>query len=196
MPSVKLEALSEFGRIALKLDRDFSELERLSAKIERLNLESESDLDHAVKLLGEFALQGQEIGRDMQEFSKALEAARERSDAAAKSVSERAGRVQERQQRRAQLQERLVRLEQELKTANAGLTGGRKGDREASEEEKARIKTQFAELRSRLSEFIEPAEKIRDEAAQLKFRRIERDAQSMLDTLLALRRKLETILSN
>ena len=196
MSSHRHDELSPFGVQALKLDEDFLELGRLCVKIERLNLESESDLDHAVKLLGEFARQGQAIAEDMQHFSKSLQEARERSEVAARSVEQRAQQVLERQERRDRLQDRLIQLEQEIKAANDGLLGGRKGGNEAlSEAEKAGIKAQFEQLQKRLADFIDPAQKIREEAAQLRFRRIERDAQSMLDSLVALRRKLETILS-
>ena len=196
MSSIRRDELSPFGLQALKLDEDFSELGRLCAKIERLDLESESDLDHAVKLMGEFARQGQTIAEDMQHFSKSLQEARERSEVAARSVEQRAQQVLERQGRRDRLKDRLIQLDQEIKSANEGLLGGRKSANEAlSDAEKERIKAQFEQLQRRLADFIDPAQKIRDEAAQLKFRRIERDAQSMLDTLVALRRKLETILS-
>lgn len=196
MPSIRLEELSVFGRLALKLDKEFSELTRLREKIERLSLESESDLDHAVRLLSEFSRQGQTISGDMQEFSKALEEASLRSEAAAKSVGERARQVQERRQQRDELQEKLVRLDQDIQTANAGLLGGGKRETKTpSDDERARIKAQFTQLHARLADLIEPARKIKEEAASLKFRKIERDAQSMLDSLVALRAKLETLLA-
>ncbi len=196
MPSIRLEELSSFGRSALKLDRGFSELARLGEQIERLNLESDHDLDHALKLLKKFSLQGQAIAEDMQEFSRSLQEARERSEAAAGAVGERAKLLQERRTRRAELQERLLRVEQDIQAANAGLVGERRGEKSVlPEENKSRVKTRFSELHQKLADFIQTAQTIKKEAAQLKFKRIQRDAQSMLDHLQTLRGKLQTLLS-
>jgi chromosome segregation ATPase len=188
MPSIRMDELSPFGRLALKLDGDFSELSRLSGQLERLDLESESDLDHAVKLLSQFSQHGQEFAQDMQEFSKSLKEAHERSEAAAKSVGERAHQVQERHQRRSQLQDKLALVEHDIKTASAMLAGSRKDD-------KLIIKAQFEQLSQKLVGFIESGQAIKEEAVRLKFKRIEREALSMLDTLQALRRKIQSILS-
>jgi len=49
-----VDTLSPFGRLAVTLDTDFSELSRLSGQIQRLDLDTDGDLDHAVKLLNEF----------------------------------------------------------------------------------------------------------------------------------------------
>ena len=196
MPSIHPEDLSPFGRLALSLDGDFTELQRLAGQIEELDVESESELDRALKLLKRFSEHGQKIGGSMQEFSASLEDARQRSEAAAKSAAAVAQKVQERVRQREELQDSLQLVEREIQAANAGLTASKTPEgRAPSKEEELQIKAQFEGLLRRMPGFISAAQVIKDQAAAQNFKRIERDAESMLDTLQALQSKLKSILS-
>src|SRR5579864_7887089 len=156
MPSLSLDSLSPFGRLAVKLDNDFSELARISAQLQRLEIESDGSLEHAIKLLNQFAQHGQSITDGIQEFARSLQEARERSEAAAKLVAERAQLIQQRKQEQNQVQEKLTQLEEEVKAANASLAGLRKRDNGGySDEEKLQIRAQLELLNSQLSGFIE-----------------------------------------
>src|SRR5690349_11854543 len=107
MPALRLDDLSPFGRLAVKLDEEFSALARLSGQIERLVLDSEGDLEHAVKLLNQFAEHGKNITDGIQEFSKVLREAQERSESAAKLVADRAQLIQQRKEQQRALQGKL-----------------------------------------------------------------------------------------
>src|SRR4051812_45259090 len=115
MASINPEHLSPFGRSALKLDGDFSELVRIGGQLQRLELDSDSGLEHAIKLLGQFAQHGQAIAAGIQDFSRSLQELREKSEAAAKLVSERAQAIQQRKQLREQIREKLARVEDQVK---------------------------------------------------------------------------------
>ena len=95
MPSLHLDDLSSFGRLAVALDQHFLELTRLSGQIERLDIESESGLERAVKALNEFAEHGTSLSDGFQGLSNVLEEVRTRSEAAAQIVSARAQVIEE-----------------------------------------------------------------------------------------------------
>lgn len=197
MASLSLEDLSPFGRLAVQLDGDFSEMIRLGAQIDRLDIDSDSGLEHALKLLTRFAQHGRNIAENIQDFSRTLQDARDRSEAAAKRVTERAQQIEERKIRQNQIQDKLKRVEEKVKTANAGLTGTQKpSGREFSDDEKAQITSQLERLNNELVKFIAETQAIKEEAGQSKFKTIERDAQTIIDTLQSSRRKINSAISS
>jgi len=74
MSSIRVDTLSPFGRLAVTLDTDFfPELSRLSGQIQRLDLDTDGDLDHAVKLLNEiYALCAGDHRRQSSKFSQSF----------------------------------------------------------------------------------------------------------------------------
>ncbi len=149
MPSIHLESLSPFGRLAVKLDNDFVELAR----------------------------------------------PHEQSTAAAKLVEERAQVVHKRKQQQNELQEKLAHLEKCARAANTGFADFRKnGISVSSEDEKAQLKIELEKLHRQIAGFIETAQAIKEDAAQLKFKGVEREAESILSTLKSSRRKISNVL--
>jgi predicted nucleic acid-binding Zn-ribbon protein len=196
MASLPLESLSTFGRLAVQLDGNFSEMVRLSEQMQRLDIDSDSGLERAIKLLNQFAQHGQDIAGNIQDFSKSLEEARDRSEAAAKLVAERARHIEERTLRQNQIQEKLKQVEEKVKTANAQLAESRKqGKPEFLAEEKTEIMSQLERLNSELVRFIAETQAVKEEAGQGKFKRLEHDAQSIIDTLQSSRRKINSAIS-
>jgi len=192
MPSLRTENLSSFGRLAVELDEHISELSRLSGQIERLDIYSEGGLEHAFKLLNQFAAHGKSISEGMQGFSKALEEVRARSEAAAKLVAERAEVIGQRKLEQKQLRDQLAQVEQKVNAANAGLAGSkRNGKGEITDEERVKIKGRLEQLNEELKGFLAEAQTIRDTAGQAKFKSIEHDAKNLLDVLKSSSRKIE-----
>lgn len=192
MPSIQLDSLSSFGRAALKLDTDFSELERLSGQLQRVEIDSDSGLDRAVKILEQFAVHGQAIATGIQDFSTLLQEARLRSEAAAKLVSERAELIGQRKGQQNQIREKLNRVEQDVKVVNENLRGmKREGKSEFSEAERNQIRAELERLNGDLKKFLSDVQEIKDAATQSKFKSIERDAQSLLDALRTSSRRLD-----
>lgn len=191
MPSIRLEDLTPFGRAAVTLDREFAELARVGEQIARVDVESDGGLDQGVKLLNRAAQHGQSIADAMLEFSRSLQEARDASDAAMKAVSERAELIRQRRQREEELQRRLDQLKEDLTAAGAGLArssppaaGG------LSDQDKRRIAAELEKLLEPMSRFIAAGRAIKDEAARSRFRRVERQADSIIDSLESSRRKL------
>lgn len=195
MASLSLETLSAFGRLAVQLDGDFSEMARLNEQMERLDIDSDSGLEHAVKLLGRFAQHGQNISENMKQFATSLQEARDRAEGAAKRVAERARQIEARTLRQNQIREKLKQVEEKVKAANSHLTGFRQQSKTEFSDEKAQILSQLERLNSEMVRFIAETQAIKEEAGQAKFKRIERDAQAIIDTLQSARRKINSAIS-
>lgn len=193
MAALQLETLSSFGRLAVKLDLDLSELARISGQIQRLDIDSDSGLDRAVKLLDQFAQHGKNVSEGVQGFSRVLQEAHERSQIAATAVAERAQLIGERRLRQNDLRDQLGRVEQHVKAANERLSGFRKDGGRYSEAEQRQLKTELDRLNADLKRFLADALVIKESAGQAKFRNIERDAQSLVEALRSSCRKLDKI---
>ncbi len=190
MPSVRLEDLTPFGRLALKLDQEFAELARGGEQLARLDLESDRGLDEGIRILNRVAGYGQALAQTMQDFSKSMQEARDKADAAARIVAERAQLIQQRRQREDELQKKLAQIQEDVKTVGAGLTGFGKLKGELSEDDKRRIAAELERLQEPMTRFIAAIKALKEEAAGLKFKRLERQAESMIDSLEASRRKI------
>ena len=189
------EELSSFSRLALELDGHFSELSRIGGQIERLDIDSESGLDHAVKLLNQFAEHGNSISQGIQEFAKVLQEARESSEAAARSVSEHAQTIHERKLKQNQMREELNRVSEKVKAANAGLSGLRKdGKSEFNDEEKRQIRAGLKQVNHNLKSFLTDVQAIKESAVQSKFKSIEHEAKKLLDVLRSSSRKIDEVI--
>lgn len=192
MPAIRVESLSAFGRLAVKLDEHFSELTRLSGQIERLDIDSESGLEHAVKVLNQFAEHGTSVAEGIQELAKVLDEARTRTETAARVVAGRAEVIQQRKQQQQQVRERLSEAETQVKAANANLTRLRQGARgEYTQQERLQLKTQLAGLNEDLKKLVVDVQAVKDTASQAKFRTIELDAKNLLEALRTACRKLD-----
>jgi chromosome segregation ATPase len=200
MPTFKTENLSDFGRLALGLDHDFAELERLSGQLIRLELESDVGLERSVKLLHEFAERGQSIAQGVQVFGQALEEARGRAEGAAKLVAERATQIQRRKIELEQIQEKFGQLGAKVQAANAelaamkNLTGADPSSVSASSDEQVRIPEQLRRIDAQLEGFLNEAQAIREEAKNASMRTVERNAESLFGTLQSVRRKLGQVI--
>ena len=196
MSAIRLENLSSFGRLAVKLDTDFAELTRLSGQLQRLDIDSDSGFEHAVKILNQFAQHGSSISEGIQEFSKCLQEARERSEVAAKAVSERAELIRGRKDKQDQMRAQLELVGDNVRAVNASLAGFRKeGRTEFSGEEKRQLKSELERLNVDLRKYLGDAQAIKEAARQSKFKSVERDAQDLIDVLRSSCRKVDKVIA-
>lgn len=191
---MKTAELSTFGQLALKLDSDFSGIERLAQQIERLDIRTDNGLEHAVKLMGQFAQYGQSISDGIQDFAKALDESRTRSEAAAALVAARAEEIQTRSREQNELQEKFNQLGAKVQVVNAGLLQMKKPTTENfSPEEREELSAKLKEMDSYLEMFVNEASCLKTEAEHGNLKRIGRDAESLHGTLISARSKLSSI---
>lgn len=191
MASIRIEDLTEFGRLAVKLDRELAELTREGGLITGVNLDSDGGLDEGIKILNRVAGHGQSVAEIMEEFAKALQDARDKAEAATKLVAERAQVIQARRQRQEELLERLTKVKEEITAAGANLVSMYKPENA----DKARIAAELQRLQEPMAAFITSAQAIKAEAAAGNFKRLERQADSVIDSLQASLRKLTQAIS-
>ncbi len=195
MASPNLKNLSSLSLLAMELDGHFLELSRISGQIERLDIESESGLNHAVKLLNQFAEHGKNIAEGIQGFAKVMQETRERSELAAKSVAERAQLIYERKQKQNQIREELDRVKENVQAANMNLTSLRKdGTSEFTGEERARIKAGLEKINKDLKAFLVDVQAIKETAGQANFKSIQHEAKDLLDALRSSSRKIDKVI--
>lgn len=196
MPTIRSEDLSPFGRLALQLDAAFTEMSRLNGQLQRLDIDSETGLERAVKILDQFAKAGQAVADGVQNFSTVLQEARAQSEAAAKAVMERAEVIGRRKREQRGLREELSRVEQAVAAVNAGLAAaGKNGKSESAGERNLRIRAELERVSGELKSFLADAQSVKEAAAGGKFKTIERDAQNLLDVLRASSRRVEKALA-
>lgn len=193
---MKTSELSAFGQLALKLDQNFSGLERLAQQIQRLDLRTDNGLEHGTKLLNQFAQYGEGISEGIQEFAKALDEARLRSEEATTLVVARAEEIHARNREQSELQERFNHLGTKVQAVNAGLVQLKKPTLSAlSPEDRVELNSKLQEMDGFLGTFVDEAMALKTEAESLNLKRIGRDAESLHGTLISARSKLSTIFS-
>ena len=191
MPSIRLEDLTPFGRAAVKLDQELSELVKIGGQMEGVQIDSDGGVDEGIKLLNRAAPYSESVAGTMQEFAKTLQEARDRAEAAMKVVAERGQLIQRRRAFEDELQAKLTALSEQVKDAGAGLAGlGKAGPGGLSDEQKRQVAAELEKLREPMNGFIAAGQALKDEAAAGKFRRLERQAESMIDSLRASLRKI------
>lgn len=188
MPSIRPEDLTPFGRAAVKLDRELSELAQAGSQIEGVNLDSDNGLDEGLKILNRVAEYGQSVAATMEEFAVSLQEARDKAEAATKLVAERAQYIQQRRQQQDQLQQKLTQVKEDITAVGATLSKPAEGV--PTDEDRRRIAEELKRIQAPMAGFVEAAQAIKQEAARNNFKRLERQADSVIDSLQASLRKL------
>lgn len=191
MPTIRPEDLSPFGRLALRLDSQFAELVRAGEQMSKVKLDSDGGLDEGIRILNKVAQYGESLAATMQDFSQALQQSRDEAEAATKLVAERAQLIKQRKERQDELEGKLESLKDEVKAAGSQLSGAQQaGNGALSDDDRARIAAELSKLQAPMARFIAAAQAIKAEAASGNFKRVERQAESMIDSLEASSRKI------
>ena len=175
----------------LALDEHFSELERLSALISENELRTEFDFEQSARLLVHFANCGQAVSTEVLNLSNRLNEARVKAEEAAQIVAVRAEQVQA---RRSDQDQKVVAFQQlAAKVNDLGREMGalKKPEGEnLSDDERARLSMRLSELDLQLQPLIDEAQKLGKQAKDSKMKALEQNAESLSQSLLAVRRKL------
>jgi hypothetical protein len=179
------EPATPFGRAALKLDQEFRALSEVSDQLARVNLETDAGLDDSIKLLNKAAHYGQGVAGAMEEFARALQEAREKAEAATKAVAERAQLIQKRREDEDRQEKKLDALKEDVKAVGSSLIAFN-----TPGADKKTIAQELEKVQKPLIAFIEKAQAIKADCSQRNFKRLERQAEGMIDSLQASLRKI------
>jgi chromosome segregation ATPase len=182
---------SPFVKTVLALDSQFSELQRISAYIDKLDMSSDSDLDKAQVLIQRFTECGDEVSKEIIELSKHLTDSRERAEKAAEVVSVRA---EEMRARKEEIQKKVNEFQTLGKKVHALTSALNEIQRPAadfnSDEDKAQLHSRLSEFEVQLQPIIEETKRLKEDAHHTKMRTLERQADSLSQSLAAVRQKL------
>ncbi len=180
----------------LTLDEHFSELKRLSDRVAEMELKSNFDFEQTEKLIKHFAEVGQTISTDIALFVNALNEARAEAELAAQKVAVKTEQLKARKEDTQGNFLRFEALNQKVAGLNVTITQFRPSpDKTLSEEERTELKNKLGNVRGQLKLFIEEAEQLKEIGREAKIKVLEQNADSMRDTLIAVSKKIDSLVT-
>ncbi len=162
---MKNKESSPLVKSVLALDEYFSELERIGAKINTLDMRSEFDFDHAQRLLNRFAECGQGMSEEVSNLSTQLNEARARAEAVAQEMANRAAQVSSRKDDQQKKLDEFRLLGEKVSGLNVAMSQLRQPQgTELSAEDRVSLTASLAEFEEQLSPLIDQAGNLRREA--------------------------------
>jgi hypothetical protein len=190
MTTKQNKSQSPFAQAALDLDRDFTQFERLAREIERLSVNSDRGLERAGIMMGEIDAVRKRLETGMVALAKTLDDARERTEKAALTVSNRAQEIRERQLEAENMLTRYKTLGEMVKQITTALTQLRKpGAGEMTPEDQATLAKRLPEFNAQMDVVVNEARKLMDDAHQANMKTLERNADSLRQSLQAARNR-------
>lgn len=188
----KLKNPSALVRAVLALDTHFSDLIRLGAKIESLDMESNFDFEQAQRCMDHFAKAGQGVSEEVVAMSQALNEARGQAEAAAQMVAARAELLQSRKNEvNAKMQE-FRELGEKVRDLTVSLADLKRPEGEiVTEEDRARLAQRLSIVQLQIHPLIEKAQSLKKEAQTSKMKVLEQSADSLGQSLGAISQKLD-----
>jgi len=187
----KLKNQSPLVQSVLNLDTHFSDLERLSSRIQDLELKTDFDMNQARQLMARFSESAQAVSTEIVELATRLEEARTRAEENGRIVALKAEELQSKQDNNENKMAAFLKLTTKVAELNEELKTLRKPEgEEYSEAEKEAVNGRMARLRHQLQPLIDEANVLNDEARVSKLKILEQNADSLSQSLSAISQKL------
>jgi chromosome segregation ATPase len=177
--SNKTKRESALVQSVLALDNYLSELERVGAKINSTDMMSDIDFEFIQKLMNRFAECGLGVSREVASLSDHLQEARTRAETVARGVSAQADLYKQRSNEHSEKLERLRQLGEKVRELSAGMSD--------------RTKLSAADIpavEAKLGVLIDELQDFQKSARDARMRTLEKTAQSLAQSLDAVRKKL------
>jgi chromosome segregation ATPase len=166
-------------------------LDRVGTKINSTDMTGDFDTEYIEKLMARFAECGQGVAGEVANLSTQLREAQVRAQAVAQQVTSQAELLGK---RRAELNAKLEEfrvLGEKVRDLNEAISPFRRQQGEAlTAEDRAKLASNIPEFEARLSAVIEELQNFRKSARDSRMRALERNAESLVQTLEAARKKL------
>lgn len=180
----------------LALDEHFSDLKRLSARIDEIDMKSNFDFEQSERMINLFAETGQAISGDIANFVDVLNEARAEAELAAQKVSLKAEQLKVRKEEIQSKMTRFHSLSEKVGQLNETLLHFRRSPGEAlSEQDRAELKVRLAEIASQLNGLIDEAQELQNVGHDSKIKILEQNADSMRQSLIAVSKKIDTMIT-
>jgi chromosome segregation ATPase len=175
----------------MALDHHLSELERVGAKINATDMTSDFDVEHIQKLLTRFTECGQGVSTEVASLSGHLREAQQRAEGIAQGVARQADLFYERRSEQNEKLEHFRVLGEKVGEINAAIAEFRRPKGAAlSDEDRAKLKSSVPAIEARLASLIGELQELRHSARDSKMRGLEKNAESLSQTLQAVQKKL------
>jgi chromosome segregation ATPase len=191
MTNTKNKIPSNLVQAVTTLDNQFSELSRLSIRIESAEMRSEADVERIKTLMNHFTESALGISNGVIALSTALNEAREQAEVAAQMVSARADQLQAYQAERQKKWDAFRALAEKVQTVSTSLAELKKPEgAEHSPEDRAKITQHLSELEGQLHPLIEEAQLIKADAQEAQMTDLEQEAHSLKQSLMSVSKKI------
>lgn len=178
------DQLGAFGKAAVLLDFDFTELERLGGQLERLDLSSPQGLEHSLKILAKFGEHGEGLANHLEEMAQALAEARVRTEEVSKAVGEKAMLIQKLRGENQGLWEKFKDLGEKVRVVSDSVAEINK-----TEAKTAAIENLTAELKNLFDQTCA----LRSEAHEARMKELEKNAHALSQVLQTAQKKLQSL---
>lgn len=175
---------SPLVKSVLALDNYLSELERVGTKINSTDMTSDFDIEFVHKLMTRFAECGQGISEEVTNLSRHLQEAQARAETIAQGVSQQAGRFQERRKEQDEKLDQFRVLGERVRELNAAIGEFRRT------EDRTKLAANLPPLQTQVTSLIDDLQKLRQSARDSRMRALEKNAESLVQTLQAVHQKL------
>lgn len=184
--SNKAKRESPLIQAVLALDNHLAELERVGTKINSTDMTSDFDIEFVHKLMSRFAECGQGIAEEVSNLSTRLQDAQARAQEIAQGVSQQAEKFQARRKEQDEKLEEFRVLGERVRELNASIAEFRKT------EDRATLASKLPALETQVTGLIDDLQNLRQSARDARMRALEKSAESLVQTLQAVRQKLST----
>jgi hypothetical protein len=179
----------------LALQDHLSELERVGARINSTDLTAEIDVEFIQKLMNRFAECGQGLSDEVMNFSMHLQDAQARAESIAQEVSRQAEVFKIRRSEQNEKLEQFRLLGERVGEINAAIRVFRRPPGEGlTDADRSALSADIPGLESRLSGLIADLQDLRNSARSSRMRKLEKDAESLTQSLQAVQARLRDLI--
>jgi hypothetical protein len=191
MSNTKAKSHSPLVLSVLTLDAHLADLDRLGAKIESLEMESDFDFEQAQKNIELFSKAGEAVSAEIGVMAKALHEARQQAENIATMVAGKAEILHGRKVQVQQKMEELRELGENVKEVTSSLGDLRQPEGQPrTAEAQAMLTARLTEVDMKIRPLIEKAQALKKEAQDSKMKVLEQSADSLSQSLTAISQKL------
>jgi hypothetical protein len=181
----------------LALQDCLNELERVGIKINSTDLDGEIDVEHIQKLLNHFAECGQGISDEVTNLSVHLQEAQTRAQTIAQGVSRQAEIFRDRRNEQNEKLEQFRLLGERVREINAAISVfKRPAGQGLTDEDRSALASNVPALEGQLAQLIGELQELRTSARGSRMRTLERNAESLTQSLQAVQVKLRDLFRN
>jgi len=192
--SDKIKRDSLLVKCVLALDEHLAELERVGTRINSTDMAAAIDVELIQKLMARFAECGQGISTEVANLSARLQEAQARAEIVARGVSAQAELFASRRNEHNEKLERFGVLGERVRELNAAIGQFRRPQGQSlTEEDRGKLRSSLPAFEGQLSELIEELQDLRQAARDSNMKSLEKNAESLAQTLENARRKLSLL---